>query len=206
MPLFTGLPRTWSTPAVEFGAWPDGTVAGVFLRDDGKLYAKFNEIYQYEHFGRLASTMFHEALHSDGNVAKEEEQVAAALHCLVDMQLLATDPSLASHGTSLSKLKNTLTMARLNSGSGTRMRLFGDYGNIFPRGSKTFPNFASQFGGPSASTTGNALLRTTLSSLAETGNAPPANADFDQDTLNFIDLNHKGFTPTLMLKRPKPSS
>jgi hypothetical protein len=191
---------------------PDGTEAMVFdVRD------RFNP------FGTFSALLFHEALHveypravpADGDkpdrVGLPEEATAVALESLIYMQMLLTDPTLATLPDPQTRGgNNRLALARLNSGvAGTdRLNLFvpGSGVDIDPTTAAPVTEFYEYYAvtshetarGPEwhdLETHGNALLAAALPALAESGHTPPAKPDFDRATLDFIDQNEAVLSP-----------
>ncbi len=174
---------------------PDGKqpTAQVTFTEDGQRLVIFNRNYEHENPQLLSSILYHEMLHTDKNVALEEEMAASSLQYIAHMQQLQTDPSIAQGQTGLTQSMNTFTLARLNSGdpNSASLSIFSSdpNRNIFPGGSRQVKDFASLASGPSAPTEGNALLQSSLAQIANPGVTPPTDPDFDQNTLQFINDN-----------------
>jgi hypothetical protein len=210
----------YQTPVtlIHFGAyvWPgEGVpdrVAGVYGLSDGTQQIVVDRHLRFAPFAALSALLFHEALHTgvdDDTAGLPEETVANALEALVYMEMLLTEPALAALPDDLTRtVNNPLAVARLNSGpaASDRITLFvpGSEINIDPLAVEPLTEFYEYYAYYSAHadpdfrdrvTEGNLLLREVLAALAEPGQAPPDDADFDQETLEFVDQNQAALSP-----------
>jgi hypothetical protein len=193
-----------------------GRVAGAYALQDGTAQIVIDRRYQFLPFGALSALIFHEALHTgvdDDEAGLPEESIASAFEALIYMEMLLTDPSLAVLPDDLTRaVNNSLAVARLNSGpSGTdRLTLFVPDGEesidpLAPEPITEFYEYYAYYSAPAdpdfreRETEGNQLLRTVLKSLAEPGETPPSGADFDQETLEFIDQNQAVLSPAELI-------
>ena len=195
---------------VNFGIYVEGgvpaRVAGTYNSPDGTREIVFDRLYRFAPFGAFSALLVHEALHigvDDDTAGLPEEAVASAVEALVYMEMLLTDPTLARLPDELTRFSsNHLALVRLNSGPpGTdRLTLFvpGSEVNVDPLAVEPlteFYGFYDRYGAPDdpgfrdRETEGNWLLREILERLAEPGESPPADADFDAATLGFVDQN-----------------
>lgn len=195
---------------VEAG-WPS-RIAGNYASPDGTREIVFDRLYRFAPFGAFSALLVHEALHAGADPAADglpEESVASSVEALVYMQMLLTDPSLARLPDELTRIYNNhLAVVRLNSGPlGTdRLTLFvlGSAINIDPLAVEPlteFHEFYARYGAPNdpgfreRETEGNWLLQAILERLAEPGETPPTDADFDVNTLAFVDQNQSILSP-----------
>jgi hypothetical protein len=186
--------------AATWGAL-DGTQQIVFDRKD-----------RFSHFGAFSALLFHEALHvsTDNEGAGEfEEVIAFSLEALVYMEMLLADPTIALGTDGLTRyLNNHTALLRLNSapeGSDRMTLLVPDSDvNIDPTAVEPITQFYDLYnliGAPAIEdyagreTPGNSLLQDVLENLSEPGEDAPADAEFDADTLEFIDRNHATLSP-----------
>lgn len=165
------------------------------------VFVEINDTYQYESYLSFAGLLVHESLHTDTTNSYEEELANTAIQFVVHMEQLSVRPEIASVNTELSQFFNTLTLARLNSGSSDELRIFSSQGPLFPgAGIDDLDQFseiltAEITGNPTA---GTALLDVILVGLAESGNTWVPGGDFG-DALDFLDLNHAGLEPAEIL-------
>ncbi len=193
-----------------------GRVAGAYSLADGTAEIVFDRRYRFLPFGTLSALLFHEALHTgvdDDEAGLPEEAVATALEALVYMEMLLTDPSLAALPDEMTRYNNNQqAVARLNSGppGSHRLTLFVPDGeeSIDPLATEPITEFYEYYATYSApddpdfrerESEGNELLRTVLETLAEPGETPPAAADFDQETLAFVDQNQGVLSPAELI-------
>lgn len=179
---------------------------------EGELIIVIDLTYRHVHFAALAPILFHELLHAGDNVdpaGEIEETIAFSLQALVYMELLLVEPDLALSPDILTwDLNNRTALVRLNSAP------MGDDGltvlvpesdvPIDPTRVESVTQFSDLYAAESAPTEdedwvgqpsiGNELLRTVLQRLAEPGERPPDEADFDDETLEFVDRNHAPLT------------
>jgi hypothetical protein len=179
--------------SITFGEPPGGAVAKSFRVGNGGQQIVVDARYKREDPILLSPLLAHEVLHSDGKVSDLEELVAFAVQSLVHMEQLATHPELGSEKTGLAQHLNAWVLARLNTRTpGTAdLRLYvpGEIsGGIFP-GGIAIPHLASLFDPSAQPTPGNRYLEQMLDELAEPGASAPAAADFDPETIRFIDEN-----------------
>jgi hypothetical protein len=174
---------------------------------DGTRQIVLDRRFRFAPFASFAPLLFHEVLHTgvDNDIAGLiEESVASALESLVYMEMLLTDPSLAAIPDERTRLNNNpMAVARLNSGpaGSSDLTLFvpGGTTNINPITVEPLTEFYEYYFVYSApegdaefrerETEGNTLLQDVLELLAEPGVTPPADADFDQATAQFVDQN-----------------
>jgi hypothetical protein len=174
---------------------------------DGTRQIVLDRRFRFAPFASFAPLLFHEVLHTgvDDDVAGLiEESVASALESLIYMEMLLTDPSLAAIPDERTRLNNNpMAVARLNSGpvGSSDLTLFvpGGTTNINPITVEPLTEFYEYYFVYSApegdaefrerQTEGNILLQDVLARLAEPGATPPADADFDQATAQFVDQN-----------------
>ena len=203
---------------IHFGAyvWPGeglpNRVAGVYGLSDGTQQIVVDRHLRFAPFAALSALLFHEALHTgvdDDTAGLPEEAVANALEALVYMEMLLTEPALAALPDDLTRaVNNPLAVARLNSGpaDSDRLTLFvpGSEVNIDPLAVEPLTEFYEYYATYSApddpdfrdrETEGNPLLREVLKNLAEPGESPPDDADFDKETLEFVDQNQAALSP-----------
>lgn len=202
---------------------PESNVAAPYALPDGTWVIVLDSLYRYDPFGAFSALLFHEALHIEApragsgagikpdGVGLPEEATAISLESLVYMQMLLTDPTLATLPDPLTRgANNHLTLVRLNSGvKGTdHLNLFIPRStvNIDPLAVKPLTEFYMYYvrygydGSDEATwskleTHGNPLLAAVLPALAEPGHLPPAHPDFDRTTLDFIDQNQAVLSP-----------
>ncbi|MGP3982601.1 hypothetical protein [Streptomyces sp. KR80] len=199
-PAVTAL-RDGTFSRVGYGKLPADTSAevGSSGEPEDAPYITVNKRYRYEDFRTLAAVVFHETLHQDEEVTNKEELINSALDALVQAQQYLSDPRPATSGTELTRWVNAQLLARINSGSGTRLGLFTmnradpDYPGGAPR------PFAAVFEPLGDDTPGNSVLRETLALIARAGAAPPPTAGFDDRTLDFLDA-HQGLTADEVLR------
>ena len=194
------------------GAGLPGLMAGVYGMRDGTLQIVIDHRSRFAPFGAFSALLFHEALHTgidDDNAGLPEESLASALEALVYMEMLLTDPTLAEVPDELTRFNNNLlALLRLNSGpaGSDRLALFvpGSDVNIDPTAVEPLTEFYEHYARFASladqdfrerETEGNPLLRAVLLSLAEPGESPPADADFDQETLAFVDQSQAVLSP-----------
>ena len=185
--------------------------AATWISLDGTQQIVVDRKDRFVHFGAFSALLFHEALHvsTDGEGAGEvEEVIALSLEALVYMDMLLTDPSIAQGDDWLTRsLNNHTALLRLNSGpaGSDRMTLFvpDSEVTIDPTAVEPITQFADLYnliGGredvdyAGRETPGNPLLQTVLNDLAESGESPPRDANFDVKTLDFLDRNHATLT------------
>lgn len=202
---------------------PESNVASPYALPDGTWVIVFDSLYRYDPFGAFSALLFHEALHIEApragsgagikpdGVGLPEEATAVSLESLVYMQMLLTDPTLATLPDPLTRgANNHIALVRLNSGvKGTdHLNLFipGSTVNIDPLAVTPLTEFYEYYvrygydGRDEAAwstreTHGNPLLGAVLPALAEPGHLPPAAPDFDRTTLKFIDQNQAALSP-----------
>ena len=179
--------------SIAFGQPPDGAVAKSLTVQNGGQQIIVDDRFRFEDPILLSALLAHEVLHSDADVSDLEELVAIAVQSLVHMEQLVADPDLGSQRTELAQHLNPWVLARLNTRTpGTAdLRLYlpeEASTGIFP-GGIVRPHLASLFDPNAQATPGNAYLEEVLSTLAEPAASPPENADFDLETIRFIDEN-----------------
>jgi len=179
---------------------------------EGELIIVIDLTYRHVHFAALAPILFHELLHAGDNVdpaGEIEETIAFSLQALVYMELLLTQPNLALNPDILTwDLNNRTALVRLNSAppgdEGLTLRVSESDVPIDPTRVESVTQFSDLYAAESAPTdqehwvgepsVGNELLRAVLERLAEPGESPPDDADFDEETLEFVDRNHDPLT------------
>jgi hypothetical protein len=221
-PAIEHLLRRAPVTLIHFGVFlvpGDGepvAMAGRFSLMDGTEQIVIDRSYRFAPFPALSPLLAHEALHTgsdDNDDGLAEETVASAIEALVYMEMLLTDPTLAELPDELTRFNNNLlAVIRLNSAppGSDRLTLFvpGSDENIDPTavepltefyeyyvryGSTTGPGFRER------ETDGSWLLQQVLENLAEPGEEPPADAVFDEETLDFLDRNHAVFSPAELI-------
>lgn len=170
-------------------------IAEVVYFSDNTVQIIFDDKYQFEDFKLLTSVMAHEPLHRDPTVSNKEELINGAIDTLVHGQVLLENPELATSGTELARILNTSVMAGINSrDTQGDLRLLTSTGNIFPNGAVDIPYFAKGFEPLGSDTPGNIVLRDTLVNVVGPGVTVPANPNFDDATLNLLDLNQNALS------------
>jgi hypothetical protein len=197
----------------RYGGNPYGAVAvatpytGTPDPDDWNFL--FDRRYQYEKPFLLTPIWLHEPLHGNGVNGIYEEGTNSSFDELLYLRQLVRHPGLARTGTELSRRINSLSLARLNSGLGSRLGLYATNGGrqIFP-GSSSFTekNWWAfiQRGYPSSIaprqvTDGNTLLGQYLTKTHESGAPTCSSAKFSKALLDCIDQNHNGRTSSSAL-------
>jgi hypothetical protein len=208
---------------VHFGVlmWPgDGwpwRMAGAVGLTDGTLQIVMPHEFRFLPFAAFSALLFHEILHTGARTeiaGLPEEAVAIALEALVYMEMLLVEPALAELPDRLTRDSNNRTaLVRLNSGpQGTdRLTLFVPSSDvdIDPTAVEPLTEFyeyyvALGYGSDDPQfrereTAGNPLLRAILPALAEPGASPPAEADFDEETVAFVDQNQAVLSPAELI-------
>ena len=179
--------------SIAFGKPPGGAVAKSFTVQNGGQQIVVDDRFRFEDPILLSPLLAHEVLHSDADVSDLEELVAIAVQSLVHMEQLVADPDLGSQRTELAQQLNAWVLARLNTRTpGTAdLHLYlpeEASGGIFP-GGIVRPHIASLFDPNAQATPGNSYLEEVLGKLAEPGASVPDSADFDLETIQFIDEN-----------------
>jgi hypothetical protein len=189
-----------------------GALAGTYGMADGTQQIVFDRRGRFAPFAAFSALLFHEALHADADdtdAGLPEEALASALEALIYMEMLLTEPALAQLPDELTRFNNNpMALIRLNSGPpGTdRLSLFvpGSDVDIDPLGDGPLTEFYEYYlhygstdyqGFRERETAGNWLLRTVLEALAEPGASPPDDADFDAETVAFVDQNQATLSP-----------
>lgn len=206
---------------------PAGNSATPYALPDGSWVIVFDSVARYNPFDTFSALLFHEALHIESppagsgagskpdGVGLPEEATAVSLEALVYMQMLLTDPALATLPDPLTRgANNHLALDRLNSGiaGSDRLTIFVPKGtvNIDPLTVTPLTEFYEYyvrygFDGPGMAawskreTHGNPLLAAVLPALARPGQVPPDHPDFDRATLNYIDQNQAVLSPGQLL-------
>jgi hypothetical protein len=209
---------------IDFGIYVEpttgfpGRVGGAFVAPDGTRHIVIDRRYRYTPFGAFSALLAHEALHSgadEDNAGWPKETVASGIEALVYMEMLLTDPSLASLPDELTRTNNNHgALVRLNSGpaGSDRLTLFVPDGstNIDPLAIEPLTEFAEYYarystpaGDPSfreRETEGNWLLEQILTLLAgPDGDAPDPGANFDADTLAYVDTHQAVLGPSSLV-------
>jgi hypothetical protein len=207
---------------VNFGIYVErevglpGRVGGAGVSPDGTRFIVIDRRDRFAPFGAFSALLVHEALHTgaDDDVAGlPEEAVATAVEALVYMEMLLTDPGLARLPDELTRFTNNhMAVVRLNSGPpGTdRLTLFVPHSddNIDPLAVEPLTEFYEYYAYYSATddpefrereTEGNWLLQEILGRLAEPGETPPDRADFDEETVAFVDRNLAALSPAELI-------
>ena len=207
---------------VNFGIYvePDvgfpGRVAGAGVAPDQTRFIVIDRRFRFVPFAAFSALLFHEALHTgadDDTAGLPEEAVATAFEALVYMEMLLTDPNLATLPDELTRINNNhIALVRLNSGAeGTdRLTLFapGSDVNVDPLAAEPLTEFYEYYAFYSApddpdfrlrETQGNWLLQEVLTMLAEPGEKLPAGADFDAETVEFVDHNQAVLSPAELI-------
>lgn len=206
---------------------PGGNSATPYALPDGSWVIVLDSAYRYDPFGAFSALLFHEALHIESpragsgagikpdGVGLPEEATAVSLESLVYMQMLLTDPTLATLPDQLTRgANNHLVLDRLNSGvaGSDRLTIFVPKSkvNIDPLAVKPLTEFYEYYArygydAPDKAawskreTHGNPLLAAVLPAIAEPGQLPPVSPDYDRATLNFIDQNQAVLSPGQLL-------
>jgi hypothetical protein len=193
-----------------------GRVAGAYGLSDGTKQIVIEYRFRFAPFAAFSALLFHEALHTGvdhDEAGLPEESIASALEALVYMEMLLVEPSLAELPDELTRFTNNhLAVVRLNSGppGSDRLTLFvpGSDVNIDPVAIEPLTEFYElyyRYGAPDdpefreRESEGHPLLWAVLEALAEPGQSPPANADFDQETLAFVDQNQAALSPAELI-------
>jgi hypothetical protein len=172
--------------------------------------------YRYMPFAALTALLLHESKHTgldDVVAGLPEEAVASAFEALVYMQTLLIEPSIATLPDELTRYgENHEALVRLNSGpaGSDRLTLFvpGSDQNIDPLATEPLTEFYDYYRRYSITddpvfdareSPGNPLLQELLTALAETGATPPVDANFDQNTLAFVDQNQGVLSPAELI-------
>lgn len=187
---------------VRFGTpLNSSAIAQVFVPSGStKLEIVFNDRYQYERIGLLASTMAHEVLHRDTKNSNKEELISHSIDSLVHGQFVLETPGLATSGTELARLHNTKLMARLNTRDANGgLRLFTSQGNVFP-GGNFLPYFAASFEPLGNSNPGNAILKAEVRKVVGSSVTLPTTVNFDDDTALLLDSKQAVFTPAKLVQ------
>jgi hypothetical protein len=197
----------------SYGGNPFGVVAisapynGSPDPDDYEFF--FDPTYRYESPFLLTPFWLHEPLHEAGPNGIYEEGANSSFDELFYGRQLVRHPGLARMGTKLARTTNTLGLARLNSGLGSRLGLYATNGGrqLYP-GSSSFPQkswwaliqriYPSSLA-PRQVTDGNALLGQYLAATHETGAPSCSAAKFSKALLDCIDKNRNGRTSSASL-------
>ncbi len=190
--------------------------AGVSQWPDNTVQIAIDPQYRFMPFAALSALLLHESMHTgldEFAAGLPEESVASSFEALVYMQMLLTDPSIASLPDDLTRYgENHEALVRLNSGpaGSDRLTLFvpGSDQNIDPLATEPLTEFFDYYGRYSVQndpgfetrgTPGSPLLQALLANLAEPGSAPPVDANFDQSTLAFVDQNQGALSPAELI-------
>lgn len=189
--------------------------AGVTRPTDGTQTIVFDRRIRFAPFSAYSALLLHEVLHTgadDDTAGLAEEAVASAVQALVYMETLLVDPSIAYLPDEFTRdVNNHQAVVRLNSGPAGSDRLtvfvpdsdvnidplavepLTEFYEYYPRYSIDGAEFRER------ETEGNQLLRDILTLLAEPGHSPPDDADFDQETVAFVDRNQAVLSPAELI-------
>jgi hypothetical protein len=206
---------------IDFGIYVDsatgfpGRVGGAFVSPDGTRHIVIDRRYRFTPFGAFSSLLVHEALHQgadNDNAGLPEEAVASAVEALVYMEMLLTDPTLATLPDELTRANNNHeALVRLNSGQAgsDHLTLFVPEGttNIDPLSVEPLTEFFEYYARYSTptgdgsfrerETQGNWLLEQILTLLAgPDGDSPDTAMDFDAETLAYVDTHQAILGPS----------
>ena len=221
-PAITFLLYRTPVTLVNFGIYvePDvgfpGRVAGAGVAPDGTRFIVIDRRFRFAPFGAFSALLLHEALHTgvdDDAAGLPEEAVATAFEALAYMEMLLADPTLATVPDELTRFNNNhVALVRLNSGpQGTdRLSLFVPDSDVSidPLATRPLTEFYEYYAFYSApddpafrqrETEGNWLLQEVLTRLAEPDGKLPNGADFDEETVAFVDHNQVVLSPAELL-------
>ncbi|MCX4784555.1 hypothetical protein [Streptomyces sp. NBC_01264] len=150
--------------------------------DNGRRDILVNDRYRFEDFRLISPLIFHEILHHDNKSGPTEELILHALDSLVFAQQIISTPHLAAAGTELTRIQNTVLMARINSGIDSHLTLRAANAPIFPNGIFV-PNFSALYPEGSNGTPGNIALVAIMGNMQNPETKNSMIADFDSDTL-----------------------
>lgn len=195
-----GVYQSGAFKSVTFANMDPGIIASSQKEADGTQTIKFNSRYQNEDPRLLATTLAHEALHTDGVLSLAEEKTAYELDAMVSGQFALADSTLPSQKTELTQRVNMKLMARMNDrdpNTGNLRTLIASGPNIFPGGTpaKNFDSIitANDPNNTLKSTTpGSAYLRSFLKNV--TGKDLGTGVGFNDITLKTIDTSQSLFT------------
>ncbi len=191
-------------------------VAGTSSRPDSTIQIVIDRKYRFMPFAALTALVLHEAIHTgpdDIEAGLPEEAIASAFEALVHMQTLLIDPSIVTLPDDLTRfVENHAALVRLNSGpaGSDRLTLFvpGSDQDIDPLATQPLTEFFEyyrRFSVPddpifdARESPGSPLLDELLTNLAEPGSTPPVNANFDEETLAFVDQNQGVLSPAELI-------
>lgn len=187
--------RYGGTPSIAFVS-PAGT------SDDEQRRIIFLRSLQAENPFLWTPVWVHELLHHDSSPnGLFEEAAATSIEGLFRLRQRARHPGLAATGTELGRRLNDSTLARLNSGRGSRLGLFRSNENrqLFPGSSSVahaswwqWEQQANHAGVPLRSSPGSALFGRLLRNLRPRGAPRCSTSTFNMALLNCIDKQGNG--------------
>lgn len=191
-------------------------VAGAGVAPDGTRFIVIDRRFRFLPFAAFSALLVHEALHQgadDDTAGLPEEALASAFEALVYMETLLTDASLATLPDELTRFNNNhIAVVRLNSGppGSDNLSLFvpGSDVNIDPLAVEPLTEFYEYYARYSSpddpafrqrGTQGNWLLRELLAMLAKPDVKVSGGADFDEETVEFVDHNQAVLSPAELI-------